>query len=266
MIFLLTIFVPVLAGLTYFFMAYEIKRVGKIRKLIFGEVGYKKVFSAFLLFGIYFITRPLQNLLGPYPWPMIINDLRQFFLMAVIAPSVLVGILHWVPNEKGTPKSVAIAAYMVGFSMAFIFILINNIAIDGSKILDTFHGINIYDAKWFSQGPQRLDIIAVHLIAQMISPVGFFLLASAYVRNRRYNYKLSAIYNLMPLKWKYLETGLITFALSMVAAGFAAFFGQYYTYLWVIYFVGAIAAGIIELIGVKIPPREAPADLQEGEA
>ena len=45
-------------------MAVEINRVSAIRKLILGEVGYKKVFVAFMLLGIYFITRPLQNISG----------------------------------------------------------------------------------------------------------------------------------------------------------------------------------------------------------
>src|SRR5574344_995339 len=95
---IVNIFVPVITGLLYFGMALEVERVSKIRKIMFGEIGYQKLFTAFILFGIYFITRPLQNIMGPYPWPMIINSARQFFIMAVIAPSVFVSILHWVPG------------------------------------------------------------------------------------------------------------------------------------------------------------------------
>ena len=71
--FLINILVPLIAGLVYFMMAAEIKRVSKVRMIMFGELGYKKVFLTFLFFGIYFITRPLQNLIGPYPWPTIVN-------------------------------------------------------------------------------------------------------------------------------------------------------------------------------------------------
>lgn len=229
---------------------------------MFGEIGYNKAFIAFLLFGIYFVTRPLQNLIGPHPWPMIINSARQFFLMAIIAPSILVSIFHWVPSEKGTPKAVVFASYAVGFFMAINFILVNTIAIDGSKLLTSFLGINLYDARWFSAGHTRIQLVIIHLISQMISPVGFFIMAAAYVRRRRYLYPADSIYNLMPKKWKYLETGLLIFAASMIIAGFSAFFGMYYTYLWVIYFVGAIIAGVVELIGVKIPPREPPPELK----
>lgn len=260
--FLVNICVPVIAGLVYFFIAYEVNRVSKIRKIMFGEIGYKKVFLAFLLFGIYFITRPLQNLTGPHPWPMLINAARQFFLMAIISPAILVGIFHWVPSEKGTPRSAVIAAYAVGFFMALIFILINHVAVDGSKVVAEIGGIALYDPVWFSTNTARVELVLVHLICQLVSPVGFLVLAAAYVRHRRYNYPLEHIYNLMPLKWKYLETGLSVFAVSLVVAGFAAFFGQYYTYLWVIYFLGAIIAGLIELKSITLPPREAPADLK----
>lgn len=259
-IFLVHVLIPLIAGLTYFMMAAEIRRVSHIRKIMFGELGYKKVFTAFLMFGIYFITRPIQNLAGPYPWPMIINCARQFFLMAIIAPAIFVGILHWVPSEKSTPRAAVLAAYIVGALMAVIFILLNVEGIEGSKVITTFLGINVYDPVWFKGGGNRA-IVFIHLICQAVSPVGFFLLSAGYVRHRRYNYPLSEIYNQMPRKWKYLETGLLIFAFSLIVAGLAAYFGNYYTYLWVIYFFAAIVAGLIELKGVELPPRDMPADI-----
>jgi hypothetical protein len=122
--------------------------------------------------------------------------------------------------------------------------------------------LTIYDAIWFANGAPRPELVLIHLICQFIAPVGFFLLAAALVRHRRHKYPLGHIYNLMPLKWRYLEAGLLVFAFSMIMAGVAALFGQYYTYLWVIYFAGAIVAGVLELVSVKLPPRESPADLR----
>ena len=260
--FVVNIFVPLTAGIVYFLMPVEVNRVSKVRKIMFGEIGYRKIGIAFLMLSVYFITRPLQNIVGPHPWPMIINSLRQFFLMAVISPAILVGIFHWVPSEDHTPKSAAFAAYAVGFFMALIYILINRVAVDGSKIVGVFGGMTIYDPAWFSAGQPRFELVLIHLISQLVSPVGFIVLAGAYVRHRRHDYELSHVYNLMPLKWKYLETGLGIFAGSLVVAGLVAFLGQYYTYLWVIYFMGAIVAGIVELQGIKIPPRATPIDLQ----
>lgn len=261
-----TIVVPLAAGLVYFLMAAEINRVSKVRKIMFGEIGYRKIGLAFLLMGVYFITRPLQNSLGPHPWPLIVNCARQFFLMAIIAPAILVGIFHWVPSEDHTPRSAAFAAYIVGFFMALIYILINTVAVDGSKVVATFGGYAFYDPTWFSVGTPRPQLVLVHLISQLVSPVGYFLLAAAYVRHRRHEYELTHVYNLMPLKWRHLEMSLAIFACSLIIAGVAAVFGQYYTYLWLIYFIGAIIAGFIELRGIKIPPRGAPADLQQAAA
>jgi len=261
-IFFVNIVVPLIAGIIYLILILELNRVSKIRKIMFGEIGYKKMFVAFLLLGIYLVTRPLQNVLGPHPWPMIVNCIRQSFLMAVIAPSILVGILHWLPDEKNPTKAIFYAAYLAGTFMALIFVLVNTIVVDGSKILADYHGMKIYDAVWFSNGNVRAELVVIHLVSQFISPVGFLFLASAYVRHRVHNYKLSEIYNQMILKWKYLEAGLLIFAGSIILAGFAAFFGEYYTYLWVIYFIGAIVAGIVELRGILIPPRANPADLR----
>lgn len=261
--FFINIIVPLLSGIIYFFMAYEIKRVSRYRKLIFGELGYRKAFTGFFLFGIYLIIRPLQNILGGHPYPMVVNCIRQFFLMAVIAPSILVGIFHWAAVEWKVPKAAEVSSYVIGFLMALIFILINIVAIDGARVIASWNGFKLYDALWFSSGDKRVELILIHLIIQGISPVGFILLAAGYVRHRRHNYPPESIYNLMPLKWRHLETGLIIIAFSFIFAGFAAFLGHYYTYLWIIYYLGALIAGIIELKGIRLPPGAVPEDLKD---
>ena len=59
--FLVNLLVPLITGIVYFVMAIEVIRVSKIRKFMFGEIGYQKLFAAFVMFGIYFITRPLYT-------------------------------------------------------------------------------------------------------------------------------------------------------------------------------------------------------------
>jgi len=260
---LVTFFLPVITGAVYFFMSGKIRQTGKYRSILFGEIGFKKLEVAFILFGIYFITRPLQNFLGPHPMPLIINSARQFFLMAVIAPSILVAIFHWVPTPSGAPKTNRVAAYVVGVLMGIIFVLVNSIAVGDSKVLFSNGFITAYDPVWFAQSAPVVQLIIIHLICQFIAPVGFLLLAAAYVRHRRHHYELSSVYNLMPLKWKYLEASLMIFAFSFIAAGAAVAFGKYYTYVWVIYFVGAIVAAVVGLQSILMPPRSDPADLKK---
>ena len=199
---LLNILVPAVTGIIYFAMAWEVSKVGKIRRIMFGEIGYKKMFVTFILLGIYFITRPLQNILGPHPYPMIINSIRQFFIMAVIAPSIFVTILHWVPGEGGAPKSSVFAAYTIGILMGIIFVLTNSMAIDGSKVIASVGNFNLYDATWFSKNDIKQQLVLIHLICQLVSPVGIILLAAAFVRHRRHNYMLGNIYTNMKTKWR----------------------------------------------------------------
>jgi len=258
---LVNLMVPVITGIVYFVMAIEVIRVSKIRKFMFGEIGYQKLFTAFIMFGIYFITRPLQNIVGPHPWPMIINSARQFFIMGIIAPSIFVGILHWVPGKSGAPKSSVAASYSIGILMGIIFVLTNSMAVDGSKIISSLGNFNFYDATWFSGNDVKIQLVIIHLICQLVSPVGIILLAAAFVRHRRHNYMLGHIYTKMKTKWRYLETGLIILPGSFVLSGIFAMFGRYYTYLWCIYFVGAIIAGFFVLYSIKLAPREKPADL-----
>jgi hypothetical protein len=259
---MVTFFLPFLTGLMYFFMALEVKRTSKFRSIMFGEIGFEKIRFAFIMFGIYFITRPLQNILGPHPMPLIVNCMRQFFLMAIIAPSILVAIFHWVPTPTGAPRSTNFAAYIIGILMAIIFVLLNTVAVNSSKLVAFWKGIYMYDPIWFQSGDPIMQLIWIHLICQFVSPVGFLLLAAAYVRHRRHNYQLANIYNLMLIKWKYLEASLIIFACSFLAAGFAVIFGAYYTHLWSIYFIGASISCIFTMKSIKLPPRKAPKDLQ----
>ncbi|MDR3112216.1 MAG: hypothetical protein LBU55_03485 [Elusimicrobiota bacterium] len=258
---LIIIFFPILTGFMYFWMALEVKKISKLRSLIFGEIAFKKMQFAFVIFGIYFASRPLQNILGVHPMPLIINCIRQFFLMAIVAPSILVAIFHWIPQASGAPRSEKFASYTVGTLMAIIFILLNSLAVDGSLLLCSTGFIDIYDPVWFQNKNHSMQLVVIHLICQLVSPVGFLLLSAAYVRNRRHNYQLSDVYNLMTTKWKYLEFGLTIFAFSFITAGVTAILGAYYTYIWVIYFIGAIISGFFVLKSLKLPLRKAEGDL-----
>jgi hypothetical protein len=255
---IITLFLPIITGAVYIYLALEVRRIAKVRSIMFGEIMFQKMEFAFILFAIYFATRPLQNILGPHPMPIIVNCVRQFFLMAYVAPSILVAIFHWVPTPSGAPKSTKFAAYAIGSLMGIIFVLTNSVVAMYSRVIFEHGFFILYDPVWNDVMPQ---ITMIHLICQLVSPVGFFVLAVAYIRHRRYAYTLGHIYNQMPRKWKYLEASLIIFALSFVLAGFGVAFGRYYAYLWSIYFVGAIIAGFFCLWSIKIAPREAPKDL-----
>ena len=52
---------PVITACVYFYMAFEIYRFSRVRMLIVGEMAYKKIFIAFIMLGVYFVSRPLQK-------------------------------------------------------------------------------------------------------------------------------------------------------------------------------------------------------------
>ena len=255
MLFALNIILPVIGGIIYLLMAYQIKKTTRSRTLIMGELTLKGTFIAYVSLGLWLLTRPLQNLLGPHPVPLIVNCIRQFFMISIFAPSMLVAIFNWTSEEKRLTKTTIVSTAVVAAFMGIIFVLINIAAVDGSKVIARAGNYVLHDAQWFSKGPVRLELVMIHLLAQAISPVGYCLYAAGIVRHKRHQYPADSIYNMMTMKWYYLELALIIFAGSMLAAGITALLGGYKTYLWVIYFVGAIVAGSVDLKGIKLPPR-----------
>ncbi|MDR3306098.1 MAG: hypothetical protein LBS61_00220 [Endomicrobium sp.] len=141
--------------------------------------------------------------------------------------------------------------------------MLNTLAVTGSKVLSTWGFITLYDPVWFQSANPPIQLILIHLICQFVSPVGFLLLAAAYVRHRRHSYQLANIYNLIPTKWRYIEASLLIFAGSFIVAGLTALFGAYYMHIWVIYFLVSLAAGFFEMKSIKLPPRNTPKDLKQ---
>ena len=74
---LLNVVVPILAGLVYFALARYVKHIGPMRTLVTGKLTYDGAYWGFLLLGAYLATRPLQILLGPYPVPLIVNNIHS---------------------------------------------------------------------------------------------------------------------------------------------------------------------------------------------
>ncbi|HRY29730.1 MAG TPA: hypothetical protein P5079_06785, partial [Elusimicrobiota bacterium] len=77
---------PILAGLVYFAMARYVHHIGPMRTLITGQLTYQGAYWGFLFFGIYLASRPLQ-ILAPHPWPLIVNNVREFFMIALFGPA-----------------------------------------------------------------------------------------------------------------------------------------------------------------------------------
>ena len=82
----LNIFFPIVSGLMVFALAVYVRHIGPLRQFSAGRQTYEKAFVGFIFFGIYLASRPVQILLGPHPMPLIINNVREFFMIGVFSP------------------------------------------------------------------------------------------------------------------------------------------------------------------------------------
>ncbi|OEG70894.1 hypothetical protein ATZ36_00420 [Candidatus Endomicrobiellum trichonymphae] len=161
------------------------------------------------------------------------------------------------------PRSAEFAAYIIGVLMEIIFVLLDSIAVSGSKALLSWENISIYDHVWF-QSISAIQLVLIYLICQFIFPVGFILLVATYVRHKRYNCHLANIYNLIPTKWKYLEASLIIFAGGIIYHCVNCHnFRQNITLTLGRFILSAqLFPVFLKMIVIKLPPREAHGDLK----
>src|SRR5574344_315924 len=134
MLFFINVIIPIIVSSIYFIMALYIKKIKPLRVLIIGEKTYQYAFWIFFLFGLYLIGRPIQILSGI---PLIISSAREFIIISLMAPCVLLGILnhiyfdreHHFSNSKRFVFSVFSFCLILGIS--FIYFNVSSIA--GSK-------------------------------------------------------------------------------------------------------------------------------------
>ncbi|MCB4757718.1 MAG: hypothetical protein LHV69_11940 [Elusimicrobia bacterium] len=90
----LNIVIPLLSGMVYFALARYVRHIGPVRTLVTGKLTYDSAYYGFIFFGVYLATRPLQILLGPHPMPLIINIIREFFMIGLFGPAVTVAMTY----------------------------------------------------------------------------------------------------------------------------------------------------------------------------
>src|SRR5512138_3254522 len=99
----LNVVVPILAGLVYFAMAKYVHHIGPMRTLVTGELTYRGAYWGFLFMGIYLASRPLQ-ILAPHPWPLIVNNIREFCMIGVFGPAVFLAMMSLVFGSENVPR------------------------------------------------------------------------------------------------------------------------------------------------------------------
>lgn len=252
----LNVVVPVFAGLVFFAMALYIKRIGPMRTLIAGEMTYTGGFWGFLFLGIYLASRPLQ-ILFPHPWPLIINNLREFCMVGVFGPAVFLAMMSLVFGGENIPRPVVKAVLGFGGFLAVLFVTVNIFAIGGSEPLFTAGGWTAHDGLWFKNpNLERRELMRILFVIRVIDPI-FLLFASGVTvlwHGLRYPPEKKVLYDNMPRKLVILGLACLAFSLSMFSVGLL-FLVAHIPNQWWIYYVGALTAGVLETVSLSMPMR-----------
>ncbi len=251
--------VPVLAGLVYFMLARYVKHIGPMRTLVTGKLTYDGAYWGFLILGAYLATRPFQILLGPHPAPLIVNSIREFVMMGFFGPAVTVAMLSLVLGSANVPKILVRVLFGTGLVLATLFVLINRKAIGGSEVIFVIGNVQVHDGVWFhNQGSETSNLMALLFLLRLLDPVMLVFGAGVLVLWHGYNYPIEKkmLYSNMPRKLYYMGAACIAFSLSMLSVGLLYLFAHIPNQWW-IYYIGALAAGLLETKSLSLPLRRA---------
>lgn len=249
------IVMPILAGLVFIGLAKYALYLIPLRTLVTGARTYKKAALGFFCFGLYLITRPIQMMLGPHPMPLIVNNIRELFMIGIFAPSVFIAMMNWIFGSEKVTQGFVYLTFGFGMSLSVIFIATNNIAIGGSEEIFRIGNVIFYDGLWFKNPDQNtVKLMSILFIVRLIDPV-IILGVSALIlfwAAKTYPQEKRKLYNNMPKKFILTGLGCLSYSLSMLSAGFLYVFGNIPNQWWM-YYLGALAAGIFEAISLFLP-------------
>jgi hypothetical protein len=251
--------VPVLAGVIYFLLARYVKHIGPMRTLVTGRLTYLGAYWGFLFLGAYLASRPLQILLGPHPAPLIVNSIREFVMIGFFGPAVTVAMLSLVLGSNNLPKMLVRSLFGLGIVCAAIFVIVNVKAIGGSEVIFMMGEWPAHDGVWFHGGPgASRAYMPILFILRLIDPVMLVFGAGTLVLWHGFNYPIEKkmLYDNMPKKLYFMGAACIAFSLSMLSVGLLYLFADIPNQWW-IYYLGALAAGLLETKSLSLPLRRA---------
>lgn len=249
--------VPVLAGAIYFLLARYVKHIGPMRTLVTGRLTYVGAYWGFLLLGAYLASRPLQILLGPHPMPLIVNSIREFMMIGFFGPAVTVAMLSLVLGSNNLPKTLVRGLFGIGILLAMVFVIVNVNAIGGSEVIFMMGDHPAYDGVWFAGGRgEGAGMMPILFLVRLIDPVMLVFGAGTLVLWHGFNYPIEKkmLYDNMPRKLYFMGAACIAFSLSMLSVGLLYLFADIPNQWW-IYYVGALAAGLLETKSLSLPLR-----------
>lgn len=248
---------PLLAGMIFFAMAKYVRHIAPMRTLITGELTYRGAYWGFLFLGVYLASRPLQ-ILFPHPWPLIVNNIREFLMIGVFGPAVFLAMVSLVFGADNVPRRAIAGVIALGIVLALVFVGVNSYAIGGSEVLFHLGGWTAHDGVWFkTTDPVGRGLMGLLFLVRVIDPVLLVLLAGTLVLWHAKNYppEKRVLYDNMPTKLYFLGAACYAFSLSMLSVGLLFLVARVPNQWW-IYYIGALAAGFLETLSLALPMRK----------
>ena len=218
----MNVVVPLFAGLVFFAMAIYVRRIGPLRTLITGELTYQGAFWGFLFLGIYLASRPLQ-ILFPHPWPLIVNNIREFGLIAIFGPAVFLAMMSLVfGSEERPPRGGEAGVMAAGVFLALVFVVANVFAIGGSAPIFKVGLWEAHDGLWFKNPDlAQRGLMRILFVVRVIDPILLLFAAGSVVlwHGLTYPPEKKMLYDNMPRKLVILGLACYAFSLSMLAVG-----------------------------------------------
>jgi len=257
---IVNIFIPICAGLIFFALARFVRYIGPIRQFTAGKQTYDIAYRGFIAFGLYLATRPLQILLGPHPMPLIINNIREFFMIGIFGPSIFLAIYGLGFGGENIKNWMKISAYVFCLVLASVFVIVNIYAIGGSEEIFRIGNYIAYDGRWFSgleNEPKRAVLMSVLFACRLLSPVMILAVGATIALGRAITYPpdRKKLYSNMPKKLILSSVGTYCFSFSMLAVGLAYIYGNIPNQWWG-YYIGAFLAGFFESWSISLPVRK----------
>lgn len=255
---LVNIALPLCAGLTFFALARYANHIAPMRTLVTGEMTYRGAAWGFAAFGAYLITRPLQILLGPYPMPLVINEVREFCMMALFAPAVFVAMMSLCFGSDRIPRKFVAAVFGLGVVFGLVFVILNAHAMGGAEVIFTIGGYPAYDGLWFkNMDPEGHSLMWILFVIRFLDPVFLLILAGVIVfrRARHFPPRQAAVYDNMPKKLYLLSAAVFAFPVSMLITGALVIFADIPNQWW-IYYLGALISGFLEAWSLSLPLKK----------
>jgi hypothetical protein len=255
---LANIVLPLCAGVTFFALARYSTHIAPMRTLVTGELTYKGAAWGFAFFGAYLASRPLQILLGPYPMPLVINEIREFCMMALFGPAVFVAMMSLCFGADRIPRKFVWFTFGMGMALGLAFVVLDAKAIGGTEVIFHLGKYAAYDGVWFrTNDAEGKTLMSILFVLRLIDPVLLLTLAGVIVFRaaRHYPAPRAAVYDNMPKKLYLLSAAVFAFPVSMLITGALVVFAGIPNQWWIYYF-GALISGLLEAWSLSLPLRK----------